>query len=123
MYVGYPSIVSIDTKNSRYQTVSQSFFVAEHCSSAAVQQNGCHSFPPLGWSVATNDNGGRRTVQADAFRALQTEEVPMSVQSPAELVKKKCLPCEGGVDPYSPDDAKSQLKQLSGWQLTHDGQR
>lgn len=47
----------------------------------------------------------------------------MSVQSPAELVKKKCLPCEGGVDPYSPEEAKSQLQQLNGWNLTHDGQR
>ena len=47
----------------------------------------------------------------------------MAVQSPAELVQKKCKPCEGGVDPYSPDEAKEQLKQLNGWRLTHDGQR
>ena len=46
-----------------------------------------------------------------------------SPQSPAELVKKKCLPCEGGVDPYSLDEAREQLKQLSGWQLTEDGKR
>jgi 4a-hydroxytetrahydrobiopterin dehydratase len=53
-------------------------------------------------------------------------EVAMAVQSPqspAELVKKKCAPCEGGVEPYSPEEAKSQLKQLHGWRLTHDGQR
>jgi len=47
----------------------------------------------------------------------------MAVQSPSELVKKKCLPCEGGVKPYSPDDAKAQLQKLPGWRLTHDGQR
>jgi 4a-hydroxytetrahydrobiopterin dehydratase len=47
----------------------------------------------------------------------------MAVQSPAELVEKKCLPCEGGVRPYSIDEAKAQLKQLRGWNLTHDGQR
>lgn len=47
----------------------------------------------------------------------------MSAQSPAELVQKKCKPCEGGVAPYSPEEAKEQLKQLSGWRLTHDGQR
>ena len=47
----------------------------------------------------------------------------MAVQSPAELVQKKCKPCEGGVEPYSPDEAKEQLKQLNGWRLTHDGQR
>jgi 4a-hydroxytetrahydrobiopterin dehydratase len=56
-------------------------------------------------------------------RMRQTQEVSMAVQSPAELIKKKCLPCEGGVDPYSLEEAKSQLKQLSGWNLTHDGQR
>lgn len=46
-----------------------------------------------------------------------------SPQSPAELVKKKCLPCEGGVDPYSLDEAREQLKQLAGWSLTQDGKR
>ena len=47
----------------------------------------------------------------------------MAVQSTAELVKKKCAPCEGGVKPYTPDEAKSQLKPLERWRLTHDGQR
>ncbi len=39
------------------------------------------------------------------------------------MSKKKCLPCEGGVDPCSLDLAEKQLEQLLGWQLTHDGQR
>lgn len=47
----------------------------------------------------------------------------MAVQTPAELVQKKCLPCEGGVDPCSLDESKDQLKELAGWELTHDGQR
>ena len=47
----------------------------------------------------------------------------MAVQSPEELKKKKCEPCEGGVRPYSPEEAKSQLRQLDGWYLTHEGQR
>ena len=47
----------------------------------------------------------------------------MAAQSPAELRQKKCLPCEGGVAPYTPDQAREQLKQLTGWRLTHDGQR
>lgn len=47
----------------------------------------------------------------------------MAVQSSAELVKKKCQPCEGGVDPFPLGEAQAQLKQLSGWYLTHDGQR
>lgn len=47
----------------------------------------------------------------------------MTAQTTAELVAKKCKPCEGGVDPYSRDEAVDQLKKLSGWKLTDDGQR
>jgi 4a-hydroxytetrahydrobiopterin dehydratase len=47
----------------------------------------------------------------------------MPAQAPSELTKKKCKPCEGGVDPYSPEEAKAQLEKLPGWRLTHDGQR
>jgi 4a-hydroxytetrahydrobiopterin dehydratase len=37
-----------------------------------------------------------------------------------ELAKKKCKPCEGGVPPYNPTQAKEMLKQLKGW-LIEDG--
>lgn len=47
----------------------------------------------------------------------------MPVQSCDTLVAKKCLPCEGGVDPVSPEDALEQLKLLPGWRLTHEGKR
>ena len=47
----------------------------------------------------------------------------MNTQSPEQLVKKKCLPCEGGVEPYSLEQSREQLEQLPGWYLTHDGQR
>ena len=47
----------------------------------------------------------------------------MAVQTPTELVQRKCKPCEGGVEPYLPEEAKQQLQQLSGWRITHDGQR
>ncbi|HYO26417.1 MAG TPA: 4a-hydroxytetrahydrobiopterin dehydratase [Lacipirellulaceae bacterium] len=47
----------------------------------------------------------------------------METQTPAELRTKKCLPCEGGVQPYSPDEAREQLAQLTGWRLSHQGQR
>ena len=30
----------------------------------------------------------------------------MSVQTSEELAQKKCKPCEGGVDPYSPEEAR-----------------
>ena len=45
------------------------------------------------------------------------------VQSVDELVRKKCVPCEGGVEPYSAAMAEQQLEKLAGWYLTHDGQR
>lgn len=47
----------------------------------------------------------------------------MPVQSCETLAKKKCLPCEGGVDPINPDEAAEQLQEHPGWRLTHDGKR
>lgn len=47
----------------------------------------------------------------------------MQTQTTEELVKKKCLPCEGGVAKYTLDEAQAQLEKLSGWRLTTDGQR
>lgn len=47
----------------------------------------------------------------------------MQAQTTEELVAKKCKPCEGGVDPCTLGEAKSQLAKLPGWYLTHDGQR
>ena len=42
----------------------------------------------------------------------------MAVESASQLVAKKCKPCEGGVDPVSPAEAKAQVEKLPGWQLT-----
>jgi 4a-hydroxytetrahydrobiopterin dehydratase len=47
----------------------------------------------------------------------------MTAQSPEQLVQKKCKPCEGGVAPYSPEEAREQLQQLTGWRITNNGQR
>ncbi len=47
----------------------------------------------------------------------------MQPQSAEQLVAKKCLPCEGGVDACTLDEAKLQLARLDDWQLSHDGQR
>jgi 4a-hydroxytetrahydrobiopterin dehydratase len=47
----------------------------------------------------------------------------MEIQAAAQLVAKKCKPCEGGVDPCTLDEARHQLGNLHGWYLTHDGQR
>jgi 4a-hydroxytetrahydrobiopterin dehydratase len=45
----------------------------------------------------------------------------MTTQSPAELVTKKCQPCEGGVEAISPQEADKQLENLPGWNLSADG--
>ncbi|HXJ08005.1 MAG TPA: 4a-hydroxytetrahydrobiopterin dehydratase [Burkholderiales bacterium] len=37
-----------------------------------------------------------------------------------ELAKRKCKPCEGGVPPYSAQQAKEMLKSLKGW-IVEDG--
>jgi 4a-hydroxytetrahydrobiopterin dehydratase len=34
-----------------------------------------------------------------------------------ELARKKCVPCEGGVDPLGPQQVGPLLKGLSGWSL------
>ncbi|MCE9556081.1 MAG: 4a-hydroxytetrahydrobiopterin dehydratase [Planctomycetes bacterium] len=47
----------------------------------------------------------------------------METMTPAQLVAKKCRPCEGGVEPYTVQQSEEQLTRLSGWRLTHDGQR
>ena len=47
----------------------------------------------------------------------------MEIQAPEQLIGKKCKPCEGGVEPCTLQDAQAQLKNLSGWYLTSDGQR
>lgn len=47
----------------------------------------------------------------------------MQTQSPQELSRKKCVPCEGGVEPYSQQQAREQLTKLPGWKLTPDGKR
>lgn len=47
----------------------------------------------------------------------------MTAQSPDELQRKKCVPCEGGVPAYSADEVRAQLAQLPDWRLSDDGRR
>lgn len=47
----------------------------------------------------------------------------MTVQSADELTRKKCKPCEGGVEACSLDEARQQIAQLEGWELVHNGER
>lgn len=40
----------------------------------------------------------------------------------SDLTEKKCLPCEGGVDPLSRDQAEALMGQLAdAWSLSEDG--
>ena len=43
--------------------------------------------------------------------------------SAADLVKRRCLPCEGGVPPLSPQAIKELLAAVPKWQLTADAKR
>ena len=47
----------------------------------------------------------------------------MEIQATEQLLAKKCLPCEGGVEPYSLEESEQQLAELAGWELTGDNQR
>lgn len=47
----------------------------------------------------------------------------MDIASPEALAKKRCLPCEGGVEPCPLNSAQAQLARLEGWRLTHEGAR
>lgn len=47
----------------------------------------------------------------------------MPTLSTEELTRKKCAPCEGGVTPYTPEEAKSQLSSMPDWSLSTDGHR
>jgi 4a-hydroxytetrahydrobiopterin dehydratase len=38
-----------------------------------------------------------------------------------ELARKKCKPCEGGIDPLSADQVRPMLNGMQGWSLEPDG--
>jgi len=40
----------------------------------------------------------------------------------ADLMRKHCVPCEGGIPPLSPSEVRAQLAALPDWKLTPDGQ-
>lgn len=45
----------------------------------------------------------------------------MTVQTVDQLRQGTCKPCEGGVEKMRPDEARRQLEQVEGWQLSPDG--
>lgn len=54
---------------------------------------------------------------------LDRPETAVTPQTSAKLVKKHCVPCEGGIPKYSPAQAREQVESLDGWRLTHRGRR
>lgn len=47
----------------------------------------------------------------------------MTARTVDQLARKHCVPCEGGIPKLSPSEAEALLMSLTGWTLTHDGQR
>jgi 4a-hydroxytetrahydrobiopterin dehydratase len=47
----------------------------------------------------------------------------MTSASAAELRRKQCVPCEGGVPALAPAEVRRLLSALPDWQLTPDGKR
>jgi 4a-hydroxytetrahydrobiopterin dehydratase len=45
----------------------------------------------------------------------------MAIESAQQLSQRKCLPCEGGVDPCPLDHARAQLSAIPLWSLSDDG--
>lgn len=47
----------------------------------------------------------------------------LSSASAEQLVARRCVPCEGGVAPYTREQAADQVARLPGWVVTADGRR
>ena len=47
----------------------------------------------------------------------------MNAPTQDELTRKKCVPCEGGIPPVSPEQAAATVRNLEGWSLDPDGRR
>ena len=45
----------------------------------------------------------------------------MQIVPAEELISKKCLPCEGGIDACTLDHSRKQLSLLPNWHLSEDG--
>ena len=47
----------------------------------------------------------------------------MSTLTQDELIRKTCVPCEGGIPRLSREEAAGLVGNLEGWSLTHEGER
>ncbi|MFP6765860.1 MAG: 4a-hydroxytetrahydrobiopterin dehydratase [Planctomycetaceae bacterium] len=47
----------------------------------------------------------------------------MEILSCSQLTRKQCVPCEGGVPKFTAEQAVEQIRQLDGWEITHNHER
>jgi 4a-hydroxytetrahydrobiopterin dehydratase len=47
----------------------------------------------------------------------------MTTSTTAELTRKHCVPCEGGIPPLSADQVQHLLRAVPHWKLSADGKR
>ena len=40
-----------------------------------------------------------------------------------DLLKKKCVPCEGGIDPFTKEEANNYLPDVPGWKMNIEGKK
>lgn len=45
----------------------------------------------------------------------------MQIVPPEELISRKCVPCEGGVEACTLEHSQSQLRLLPDWKMSDDG--
>jgi len=62
-------------------------------------------------------------IDAVPLHSVANQELLIAAESPAELVKKKCIPCEGGIPRISRSDAEAQLNATARLASHADGQR
>ena len=47
----------------------------------------------------------------------------MAIRTAAQLRRRRCIPCEGGVAAFTPAQAEDQVAKLPGWRLSSDGKK
>lgn len=47
----------------------------------------------------------------------------MAIRTAAQLRRRRCIPCEGGVAAFTPAQAEAQVAKLPGWRLSSDGKK
>ena len=73
----------------------------------------CGRFHRLGTRACQQDAGLLRNL-GDEISTMQTTE---------QLTSKRCVPCEGGVEKLTMDQAREQLESVVGWKLMDEGRQ